>query len=109
MSFCARIISAMMLCFVLAGCGMKTEDAEKPIPNWLKGTNTIEISWEANKELSVTQAGGGYRVYIGNKSGFSLSDAPYYDVPYDDANPLKTQIKTLTPGTYYVGVARFKT
>ncbi|MNY44493.1 hypothetical protein D3C86_1795240 [compost metagenome] len=89
---------------------MKTEDAAKPVPKWLKGTKTVGITWDQNKETGVNTSGGGYRVYIGNVSGFDLSEAPYFDVTYDSvaaATPLTTKITTLMPGTYYLKVAGF--
>lgn len=101
------------ICFfslLLTACSMKTEDAEMPVPKWLKGTSTVEITWDKNKETGVNTLGGGYRVYIGNASGFDLGEAPYFDVKYDSvaaATPLTTKITTLVPGTYYLKIAGF--
>jgi hypothetical protein len=106
----ARFFIVVLSAALMSGCGLKTEDAEKPIPSWLKGSSTVDVSWTKSIEAGVNKAGGGYRVYIGNKSGFSLSDAPTYDVVYDSVEnetPLKTQITSLKSGKYYVRVAGF--
>jgi hypothetical protein len=43
---------------------------------------TVQVSWAANRDAAVNQAGGGYRVYFSRIAGFNVAGASFVDVPY---------------------------
>lgn len=90
------IVSVLFL-FTMLGC---------PGP----GTNTVTVTWEANPETPVNEAGGGYKVYYSKKSGFSVNDPKVSsnDVPYvaGPSAPTSTTL-ILEDGTWYIKVVAY--
>ena len=73
-------------------------------------TLNVTISWSPNKELRVNQAGGGYKVYISQTSGFDINDADVtvIDVPWVSGSQAPVSyVKALSSGTYFVRIAAY--
>lgn len=77
--------------------------------NYLGPSPVIQVSWTANREKAVNQAGGGYRVYYSTTSGFSTATASYVDVPYVSGatSPVSTTFSNFLVGTYYFKVVAY--
>jgi hypothetical protein len=70
----------------------------------------VQVTWSANHEKVVNQAGGGYRVYYSTSPGFSVSGATFVDAPYESGPeaPTTAILPMLTSGlTYYVKVVAY--
>ncbi|QDK41513.1 hypothetical protein DOM21_08625 [Bacteriovorax stolpii] len=70
---------------------------------------SVEISWSANHEKAVNQAGGGYRVYYSRTSSFDVSTATYVDVPYAGGplSPTSTVMTNLLKGSTFFKVVAY--
>lgn len=77
--------------------------------NYYGASPNIQISWTANREKAVNQAGGGYRVYYSRTSGFSIATASYLNVPYVSGGtaPVSTIFTNLMKGNYYFKVVAY--
>jgi hypothetical protein len=70
----------------------------------------VQVTWSANHEKIVNQAGGGYRVYYSTSPGFSVSGATFVDAPYESGPeaPTTAILPLLSSGlTYYVKVVAY--
>ncbi len=97
----AGFVAALFL--VLSGCGEKGAD-----PN---ARYNLGISWNANREVAVNRAGGGYRVYYSTTSGFALSAGTMTDVPFVSGSqaPTSLSITGVKAGKYYVKIVAYST
>jgi hypothetical protein len=73
------------------------------------GKSGIFVSWTANRETAVNRAGGGYKVYYGTQSGFSLSGASFVNVPYASGtlSPTSVLLPITASGTYYIVIVAY--
>ncbi len=78
---------------VLAACG--SSGSSKPVTN-----HQVTLTWAANHESGVNQAGGGYRIAI---SGLAPIDVPYVSGP----SAPTTKDVTLSTGSYTVTVSAY--
>ena len=72
--------------------------------------NTVNVSWNANRETAVNATGGGYKVYYSTSSGFDISDAgvSVVDVPFVAPPATPTSISLQLPsGQYYFRVVAY--
>ena len=71
----------------------------------------VQVSWNANRETAVNKAGGGYRIYYCNNSGYSISTVTtsFVDVNYvsGPTAPITALLPNLNNGTYYIKVVAF--
>ena len=104
----SRKYSAFLLLFaaLLAGCVDVTSDKALD-PNAKE--NKLIISWSANHEKLVNSAGGGYKVYYSTDPTFSVSNAPFIDVPYVSGATAPTSVVFPLSGTYYIKVVAYST
>jgi hypothetical protein len=68
------------------------------------------ITWAANKEKAVNQAGGGYMVYYSSNQNFNTTGASMINVPYSGGAtaPSQATIPALNRGQrYYVKVVAY--
>ena len=77
-----------------------------------KGTGVsrdIVVNWSPNRESTVNMSGGGYKVYYGTTSGFSLSTAQMVQVPYvsGDATPTTAKLLKVPSGIYSIVVLAY--
>jgi len=72
----------------------------------------VSVFWTANREAAVNTAGGGYKVYYSQSSGFAIGDGGVSSqvVPYVSGTtaPSCTEIN-LASGTWYVRVTATST
>ncbi len=78
------------------------------------GPNQILLTWAANREARVNQAGGGYLVYLSKNNGFNIGDGgvTILDVKFDPAKsstPLYTLYDIVKGTTYYSKVRAYMT
>lgn len=117
MIFRNKILWLFPLWLMLAGCNMpKTSaknDLSELLPAPLGTPRRVTISWNANHETAVNTTGGGYKVFYGTTSGFTVPGTSYttIDVPYVSGSSSPNSV-TVTLGsgyTYYVRVAAYST
>jgi hypothetical protein len=73
-------------------------------------TRSAVITWTANKEKAVNQAGGGYIVYYSSSQNFTTTGASMVNVPYSSGAlaPNQATIPNLYRGQrYYVKIVAF--
>lgn len=108
---CRWFAAWMLLCLgvqSLAGCGSGEAGASAVPVNPAAVSGNVRVSWTANREAAVNRAGGGYRVYYGTVAGFSISTAPFVDVPYAGGATAPTSAGlSLPPGTHFIKVVAY--
>jgi hypothetical protein len=68
----------------------------------------VLVSWTANREVEVNQAGGGYRVYYSQTSGAALGSTSYVDVPFNGTStPTSVTTPSLPAGVNYIRVVAY--
>lgn len=79
--------------------------------NYLGPAPVVRVSWTANREKSVNQSGGGYRIYYASAAGVNTSTASFINVPYvsGGAAPVTKDLTNLSIGTTYFKVVAFST
>ena len=72
-------------------------------------TTNVLVRWTANHEKAVNQAGGGYRLYYSNTSGFSIGSGTVVNVPYVSgaSSPISVTLSSLAAGTYYMKIVAY--
>ena len=72
-------------------------------------TSNVQVTWIANRERAVNQAGGGYTVYYSSSPGFNIVAASSVNVPYvsGPAAPTSATISSLSTGAYYIKVVAY--
>lgn len=100
----ARTLFTAAVALVAASCGGSGGGLDGP----KSVTANVQVSWTANREATVNQAGGGYKVYFGRIAGFSIAGANFVDVPYvsGPAAPTTTML-TLSSGDNFVKVVAY--
>jgi hypothetical protein len=102
---------------LFAGCKLTTTESAR-LPDQGGGVNPttivtyrpvpVRISWAANRERAVNQAGGGYIVYHAKKPGVPLAEATAVNVPYVSGASAPTSVDTVVPeGTNYYRVVAY--
>ncbi|MDX1594650.1 MAG: hypothetical protein R3298_10385 [Gammaproteobacteria bacterium] len=102
-------MAALLAVQVLVSCGGGGGGGATQPPPVCVTPCGVTISWSANPELAVAQAGGGYRVYVAASPGVILAAATRIDVPFDPlsgSTPTSATLQ-LTAGDWYVRVAAF--
>ncbi len=102
--------SSIAVCsLILSGCLIEPTTQTQVIPGSLSSLPTV--SWTANREKAVNSLGGGYRVYYGQTSGFSIATAQFINVPYVSGGvaPTSVAIKNFFPGKYYFKIVAYST
>lgn len=77
---------------------------------FVTASGNMRFSWNPNPESAVNRAGGGYRVYYSNRSGFAPGDIDVteIDVPYVSGTHAPTSIVVaLDPGIYFVRIGAY--
>jgi hypothetical protein len=69
----------------------------------------LPVSWAANHERDVNQAGGGYRIYYSQTKGATLAASTAIQVPYASGGSAPTAgvLPGLSKGVYYVRVVAY--
>jgi len=102
--------TVLLASLVLAGCGGGGGGGAAPTPPPVcVDPCGITVTWNANPEQAVNQAGGGYRVYSSLSPNTPLGDATLVTVPFDlvtGSTPTSASLQ-LTAGTWYVRVTAF--
>lgn len=116
---CFRLLLTILCVRSLAACSASTDPAPTPsttpsetaardcvLPT---GAKSVTLHWTANRESAVNRTGGGYRVYVCDYSGFSLSRAIVKEVPYVSGltAPTTLQLTGVDSGNLYVRVVAF--
>lgn len=91
----------LLISFLISSCGIgdkfnNTEGASSP--------KKVVVEFNASKETAV-KTRGGYKVYIGTVTGFSLGDAlRVIDISGDqeDLGKIKVEVPDLDKGQYYI-------
>jgi hypothetical protein len=102
-SFMRKLLVAA-IALVAASCGGGGGGLNGP-----KSINAnVQVSWSANREAAVNEAGGGYKVYFGRTAGFSIAGAGFVDVPYVSGPAAPTAATlTLSSGNNFVKVIAY--
>ncbi len=82
--------------------GLVTYNYSGPAPS-------VEVSWSANHEKAVNQAGGGYRVYYSRTSSFDVTTASFINLPYVSGPlaPTSTVMTNLLKGQTFFKVQAY--
>lgn len=101
----ATSLVAILTTLMLISCGGGGGSNPPPPTGTTPQTLNVTISWAANNETNVNQAGGGYHVYISQTSGFNIGDAGVTKItlPYTSTST----VQALDSGTHYVRVVAF--
>ena len=73
------------------------------------GSRQVSVSWDANRDMIVNQAGGGYILYYSQTNGFNINDAQKANIPYVSgatAAPTSATL-SLAEGTLYFRVSAY--
>ena len=82
----------MLAALALGACGGDSDEDLAPMG--------VTISWEANREVGVNQAGGGYEVRVAGQ--------PVIDLPYASGSSAPTSVTVkLLPGSHTVSVRAY--
>lgn len=108
-------IASFAVSVALSACGAKNKASPKTSAptatiSCSSASNPVIFDWTANRESAVNRAGGGYRVYVGSASGFSVAQAlQNINVPYASGAqaPTSATLSTLAKGRYFVRVAAY--
>jgi hypothetical protein len=111
----ASLYLSLLACGGGGGSGSQSSTTPPPppctLPEAVGVQSNVQVSWTANREKAVNQAGGGYKVYYCNNSGYDLTTATSstIDVPYVSglSAPTTLVINNLYPGTYYFKVVAY--
>jgi hypothetical protein len=76
---------------------------------WMPLTKVVDVTWTANKERAVNQAGGGYKIYYSQIPDFNYATESFVNVPYVSGAlaPTEGQITGLTPGIWFIKVVAY--
>jgi len=93
--------------FITTGCNASSSSSDDSEDSAADGAKTaVVITWDANREQGVNQAGGGYRVSY-SLTSTTHSIAPV-NVPWVSGSTAPTStILNLAAGTYYVSVTAY--
>ncbi|VAW71614.1 hypothetical protein MNBD_GAMMA12-82 [hydrothermal vent metagenome] len=113
---------AIVTVILLAGCGGGGSDtpaattppapgptappAPTPPPPAPANTRNVTITWAQNSEKRVNEAGGGYRIYISQVSGFNINDSGV-EVVNVAAPTSPSTVRALAAGTYFIRVVAY--
>lgn len=105
-----RVTAVIALAVFLFSCTVpRNNEALAEETALASATQSLKISWIANREKAVNSAGGGYRVYYGRVPGFAVGTAAFVDVPFvaGATAPTAKTLMGLPAGDYYIRVAAY--
>jgi hypothetical protein len=104
-----RVVLSVFILLSLACTKNALLDESTLIGGKNPNAKTFRVSWTASKEKAVNRAGGGYKVYFSESSGFTISGAGVVDVPYVSgaSSPTSATVEVDGSGTYYVKIKAY--